>query len=348
MTATQPVSDETLAHWQRAQSSLARHALGISRHLQSGMMDTLQVECGHSQLRLSFAPYVTLIGEHNFRPTELAEQLGITRQACNQAIRQLEAADYVGHVADPEDGRAKLLTLSKAGQRLRRDGVRIVSRFDTQYASFTTETNAIAAAKTLRILAQEITLSPTPANLDEQGFSGLAGLLPRFSDYITHRLMELTRAKGHSGLKLSFVQVIPLIGAQGGRIQQIAAAQDVSKQAISVIAMELAELGYLSREPDPTDARQIVLYFTEFGIQLMSDAADCVAALEAEFTALVGAEALALLTAVYQQIFEGLGLENGNLEQRETVDLKLLAQQLTKQLGLKRSKALGQLLTNFN
>jgi DNA-binding MarR family transcriptional regulator len=344
MEAIKSIPGDKLALWQQAQNSLVRYILGVSRYLQSGMMERLTVECGHKQLRLGFAPYVTLIGERDFRPTELAEQLGITRQACNQVIRQLEAAGYVGHLPDPQDGRAKLLTLSRDGQRLRRDGIRIVRGFDTTFASFTSNKNAVEAAQALRSIAAEGASAPAIPGAGDQDIDGLAGLLPRISDFIIHRLMELTRAKGHPGLKLSFGQVIPLIGAEGGRIQQIAALQDVSKQAISVIAMELEGLGYLTRETDSDDARQIVLRFTGQGIQLMTDAAQSVSELELELAEIAGKKQLKNLSLVFEEIFKGLGLAKGRFDKRESVDLNLLAKQLRQQLGARGSDTLAQLL----
>ena len=77
--------------------------------------------------------------------------------------------------------------------------------------------------------------------------AALAGLLPRFSDFLKHRLMALTAAKGHPDLKLSFAQVLSAIGPQGGRIQQMAELQGVTKQAISAIAVELEDLGGRTR-----------------------------------------------------------------------------------------------------
>ena len=57
--------------------------------------------CGHRNLRLGFAPYITLIGSRGMRLTELATVLGISRQACNQAANQVEDAGYIMRKSDP-------------------------------------------------------------------------------------------------------------------------------------------------------------------------------------------------------------------------------------------------------
>jgi DNA-binding MarR family transcriptional regulator len=344
-TAAQPTAAQSIES--RYRDNFPRHVLEVSRYLQTRMMDTLQEECGHKDLRLGFAPYITLIGERTCRPTELAEVLGITRQACNQAIRQIEAAGYVAQTPDPQDGRARLLALTKQGRKLRRDGVVVVSGLDLQFVQLVSKPSAITAARSLAKLTNALGLAGALLEDEPVLYSGLGGFLPRLSDYVYHRLMILTQAKGHPGLKLSFGQVLLHIGPDGGRIQKIAAIQDVSKQAISVIVAELEALGYLHREADPDDARQIVLRFTEQGKSLIRDSVASVSELESEFAEMLGGPAMLQLAATFGQLFQGLGLglEQEMLESRGEVDITLLAQQLLQQLGVQRSLALGRLLT---
>ena len=172
----------------------------------------------------------------------------------------------------------------------------------------------------------------------------MGGLLPRLADYILQRLMELTSGKGHPGLKLCFGQVLTLIGPSGGRIQQMAATHDVSKQAISAIATELEELGYLQRDTDPVDARQIVLTFTTRGETLIADSVISVGELEAEFAAIIGQAAFKRLRNTLHDLYRGLGLEQEIFAKNGPADIGLLAHQLQQQLGEQGSRALARLL----
>ena len=172
----------------------------------------------------------------------------------------------------------------------------------------------------------------------------MGGLLPSLADYIMQRLMELTRAKGHPGLKLPFGQVLTLIGPAGGRIQQIATIQDVSKQAISVIATELETLGYLKRHADQLDARQIVLHFTAMGKTLIGDSVASVDELENEFATIIGKAALKRMNATLHERYRGLQLEQDIFEKSGGADIGLLAQQLQQQLGDRGSQTLARLL----
>ncbi|WP_279249626.1 MarR family winged helix-turn-helix transcriptional regulator [Candidatus Marimicrobium litorale] len=329
---------------ERYRHNFSRHLLGVARYLQASMMNTLQEECGHANLRLGFAPYITLIGEGEKRLTDLAEILGVSRQACNQTAKQVEAAGYIERRAHPTDGRARRLALSSEGIRLRRDGIRIVAGLDRQLAEIAGEARISDASQSLSQLYRQLRLGLTPKSNESSGRDVMGGLLPRLSDYSLQRLMELTRDKGHPGLKLSFGQVLTMIGPSGGRIQQMAAIHDVSKQAISAIATELELLGYLRRETDPQDARQRVLRFTSQGDQLIADSVLSVTELEAELGALIGEDRLQRVSDTLRALYLGLGLEQEVFETDSTVDIGLLAHRLQQQLGEQTSQALGRLL----
>ncbi len=54
-------------------------------------------------------------GPDGLRPVELAAQTGMSKQALNYLLRQLEEADYLERVDDPDDGRSKRIKVKKRG-----------------------------------------------------------------------------------------------------------------------------------------------------------------------------------------------------------------------------------------
>jgi DNA-binding MarR family transcriptional regulator len=54
------------------------------------------------------------------RPTELADQLQITKQSVNDLLGQLEHHGYLTREPDPKDGRARVVRLTAKGRRLQR------------------------------------------------------------------------------------------------------------------------------------------------------------------------------------------------------------------------------------
>ena len=339
------INDDTDDVQLRYRDNFARHLMGVSLYLQSETMRTLSQECGHHGLRLNFEPYITLIGEKGARLSELAEQLKISRQAANQTANMIEAAGYITRQPDPVDGRAKLLVPTQRGQILRNDGAREAARLQRQMQAIVGSSALDQAVDTLSTLNERLGIAlPPQGNTGYAREAALGGLLPRLSDYVSQRLMTLTAAKGHPDLKLSFAQVLTAIGPGGGRIQQMAELHGVTKQAISAIAVELEDLGYIHRIQDTSDARQVLLYFTGSGRRLIADSVASVDTLKEEFEKLAGKRAMANLATALKTLYSGLHLEQDVFGNTRPLDIRALASQLRSQLGEQRSRALAQIL----
>ena len=72
--------------------------------------------------------------EHGSRLTELAERSGITKQAVGEAVAELERLGYVERVADPSDGRAKIIRLTPRGLDGCLTGRRIFAEIEREWA----------------------------------------------------------------------------------------------------------------------------------------------------------------------------------------------------------------------
>jgi DNA-binding MarR family transcriptional regulator len=337
--------------WQAYRNNLPRHLIGLSRYLQSDLMRTLTDTLGHDQLRLSFEPFLTLAGKQGVRLTELADWLAISKQACSQTVNQIETAGYLRRVTDPQDGRARIVQLTDKGVTLLTQGQELVGAFDERFAALIGAGKSsrlrqllIALHRAWQLPARDLpAITHPPANV-------LGGFLPRISGHVTKRLMQLTIARGHPDLKMSFGQVLTLIGPQGGRIQQMARIQEVSKQAIGAVAGELESLGYIRRESDPNDARQQLLRFTDRGWQLLADSVASVAELELEVLESLGEDDLVALKQLAADLYGALHLEEEIFAADPPTlhrDLRTLARSLQRQLGAERASELA-LLLNLN
>ncbi len=337
----------------RYRDNFARHLISVALYLQSEVMSALTVQHGHDRLRISFQPYITLSGRNGARLSDIAEVLGISRQAANQTANQIVSAGYLERRADPSDGRAKLLLPTPRALDMVDKGAREALRLQRKVEDLAGKAAVEACSRSLTGLLSTLHLPLLGIVFTDGGKTlPLVAILPRLSDYINNRLMELTMARGHPDLKLSFGQVLTAIGPRGGRIQQMAESHHVSKQAIGAIATELESLGYIRRDPDPKDARQVVLQFTDLGEQLIADSVDSVDDLREEFAQHIGWSALLELEQILQRIYRKLHLEDeifgsDNGSGYET-DIRLLARQLERQLGEKGARALGDLLLSGN
>lgn len=341
MTTVQPNTALAFAMQQKYRDNFARHILSVTLYLQSEIMNALTLKHGHSQLRINFEPYIAIAGEKGARLSDIAEILGISRQAANQAANQIENAGYLTRTPDPSDGRAKLLTPTPRTKALLKQGTREAQRLQQQLAGFVGGSELQEATASVAELDKALGLLLPFEQLDR---SPLAGLLPRLSDYITNRLLELTMSRGHPGLKRSFSAVLTSIGPGGGRIQQMANAQDISKQAISATVSELEDLQYITRHPDPEDARQVVLMFTERGKALIVDSIAAVDELDAEFSENLGTARIDQIKNVMARIYRSLHLEEDIFGHADSNDIGALARQLKKRLGNEGAKALARLI----
>src|SRR5436190_11726775 len=59
-------------------------------------------------------------GPQGRRPSDVAAELGVSKQAVNYLLGGLERAGYLRRTDDPADGRSRLVQLTERGERLRR------------------------------------------------------------------------------------------------------------------------------------------------------------------------------------------------------------------------------------
>lgn len=328
----------------RYQDNFPRHVLAITRQLESRIMESLVETHQHRGLRLSFEPYISLTADGGRRLSSIAEHLGITRQAANAVVNELESLGYVRRAPDPVDGRAKQVILTEAGEKLRADGLEVAAGLEAEYEACLGVPRFEECGRALMAIVLRLPGIPAgiQADMNSSTPQRFTTLLPRLSDYMSRRLMDLTEARGHPGLKLSYAQVLTLIGKDGGRMQAMANAHKVSKQAINAIATELQKLGYIERRTDPEDARQVLLHFTPTGLEMIRDAVEAIDALEAELASPDSPAALSTLQRCMRQLYTHLQPE----PQLSTSELHDLATSLVSRLGSDRASQLGQLLMN--
>jgi DNA-binding MarR family transcriptional regulator len=71
---------------------------------------------GFDDLRVPHMAVLQYPGPDGVRPGMLAERAGMSKQAMNQLLRSLEALGYVARSDHPDEGRARMVRLTKRGR----------------------------------------------------------------------------------------------------------------------------------------------------------------------------------------------------------------------------------------
>jgi DNA-binding MarR family transcriptional regulator len=105
---------------------------------------------------------------------------------------------------------------------------------------------------------------------------------------VSDRLDETVRGAGVTGMRPAFGYVIRALAGQDRTLTELADLLDVTKQAAIKVVDEMAERGFLTREPHPTDRRVKVLRLTGKGMTVRQVALAASRRMEADLRAAAG------------------------------------------------------------
>ncbi|MBV8758284.1 MAG: MarR family transcriptional regulator [Deltaproteobacteria bacterium] len=87
------------------------------------------------------------------RLTELAQLAGISKQAMAEAVDAMEAAGYVERIADPDDGRARRIRLTRRGRDAGFYARQLVREVEARWEARVGKAKVTALRETLRAIA---------------------------------------------------------------------------------------------------------------------------------------------------------------------------------------------------
>ncbi|MFN8218362.1 MAG: MarR family transcriptional regulator [Solirubrobacterales bacterium] len=96
-------------------------------------------EAGHTELTQAHLIVLRYPGPDGLRPIEIAAQSGMSKQALNYLLRQLEQAGYLELVDDPADRRSKRVRVTErgraAGETMRSAVAEVEATFAREYGT---------------------------------------------------------------------------------------------------------------------------------------------------------------------------------------------------------------------
>ncbi len=94
------------------------------------------------------------IGPGGSRLTELAQAAQMTKQAAGFLVGQLERAGYVERVADPSDGRARLIRITPRGTQTIQISAAVIADIEAEWTDHVGRENIDQLRQTLSALRQ--------------------------------------------------------------------------------------------------------------------------------------------------------------------------------------------------
>jgi DNA-binding MarR family transcriptional regulator len=138
-------------------------------------------------------------------------------------------------------------------------------------------------------------------NLTEQ--TGSLGALLRLPYQRLSRLVygELAQS-GFADIRPAHGAVFQNISPDGSRVTEMAERARMTKQSMGYLVDALTERGYVTLKPDPTDGRANLVCLTARGESFVSAAMALSAQIEADAASDIGAEEMARLRSLLQQL----------------------------------------------
>jgi DNA-binding MarR family transcriptional regulator len=103
------------------------------------------------------------VGGEGMRLTMLAQMAGMTKQSVGEIVDDLVARGYVKRIPDPEDKRAKLICLTKRGERAQATGRALFAKVEERWK----ERYGERRIEQLRKLLEEIAANEAPSAAPE-------------------------------------------------------------------------------------------------------------------------------------------------------------------------------------
>ncbi len=330
----------------------------LSRTLEAKLMNEL-IQQGFEGLNMSFAEPMMVITLGPIRMNQLAETLGISKQLCNQTLKPLEQLSIIERQSDPYDKRAKLVSLTKHGEKLAASAQAIISNREEQIIQLLETKDLSHIHKLLMAIANGADLHANPL----VPTTGLISIVSRFCE---RQLMSLTANQGFDFLQMSYSQVLNYLTPKSVNpsrsklsLSDLAQKNHVSLQAISRIARELEQYGIIEKYHSESDKRVKYLRLSPRGEELYFCSLNSVETLNQQCLNWLNSEQLQNLSCelskINQQSKSILSSSNiiaePDIKNKIEEQLKLLASSHTKaieRLNLPEKQQLLQLLNKLN
>jgi DNA-binding MarR family transcriptional regulator len=127
--------------------------------------------------------------------------------------------------------------------------------------------------------------------------------LARRGQRVVRRLFDA--AEPVPGLRGSIGRILSLLPPEGARPTTLADGAWITKQSLGERIREMERLGWVMTDADPVDKRAHLVHRTELGDRVLATVERTIAAMEAEWSAKVGADRYTVFRSVLAELASG-------------------------------------------
>jgi DNA-binding MarR family transcriptional regulator len=142
------------------------------------------------------------------------------------------------------------------------------------------------------------------AALEKHRDMNMRRLLVAATRTLNRHITEELQRRGYAHTRPGHAALLANLDFEGNSVTEIAERAHISRQAMSRLAVELEEMGLITRVQSETDARALMLRFTRAGKVLVRASVVIVDEFERELIELVGSRALATVKRTLSTIVE--------------------------------------------
>lgn len=228
--------------------------------------------------------------------SELSQRAGITKQTIGKIVRQLEKLGYLSVVTGSEDRRSRIVRFSLRGERLVSVSNRVVDDIRKQYRQRLGEPVFATLYRHLDAITRELGLQPqNPAAGDARRFLHFGRLLVELAGDFELRLRAKLSPSGAQRISRPGLTQLYHLGEGGVTITELAEAQPLTVQAVSLTVRQLAAHGLVTVRECSGDSRAKRVTLGEAGVEFLAELAQACAEVRASYVRLIGEQALAEL-----------------------------------------------------
>ncbi len=134
----------------------------VARLLDEAALERVARVRGAPRLRRSHTSLLPHIDLDGTRITDLAERVGVTKQAVSQLVDDLEGMGVLARVPDPDDARARRVVFTELGRQGLLDGLAVLAAMEEELAGAIGEKPMLELRTALLSIHDRLTASESP------------------------------------------------------------------------------------------------------------------------------------------------------------------------------------------